>query len=187
MPFPVAGPVGLRARLGLSLVLTVLAAAVIPGGARAAAAPCYAQLPVPGGIPPWGFHTGAPLTGADGWYSHGFGPIDLARGRISGRLCEAHARRGHVELILMRALSPILFHTHVAEKWGYPGNEIRTRVRVTFSSDPACRVGTVGILDMYASYNGVRSDSIQYRFGPGCASEDHLYHGSQVDAQVPPL
>ena len=40
---------------------------------------------------------------------------------------------------------------------------------------------------MYASYNGVRSDSMQFFFDAGCSDQDHLYHGAQVVAQVPPL
>jgi hypothetical protein len=42
-------------------------------------------------------------------------------------------------------------------------------------------------MDMYASYNGVRSDSIQFAFPAACKDHDHLYHGPQVNAQVPPL
>jgi hypothetical protein len=71
--------------------------------------------------------------------------------------------------------------------WGYPGNLIKIDVRVVSSSDSRCKVGTVGQLNMYASYNGVRSDSIQFSFGAACRDHNHLYHGPQVNAQVPPL
>jgi hypothetical protein len=40
---------------------------------------------------------------------------------------------------------------------------------------------------MYGSYNGVRSDSIQFFFDSGCWYQSNLYKGPQVDAQVPPL
>jgi hypothetical protein len=38
-----------------------------------------------------------------------------------------------------------------------------------------------------ASYNGVRSDSAQFFFPAACRDQDHLYHGPQVNNQVPPL
>ena len=40
---------------------------------------------------------------------------------------------------------------------------------------------------IYASYNGVRSDSVQFSFPAACRDQDHLYHGPQVNNQVPPL
>src|ERR1700679_1771586 len=40
---------------------------------------------------------------------------------------------------------------------------------------------------VYASYNGVRSDSVQFFFPAACHDQDHLYHGTQVNNQVPPL
>ncbi|HET9075162.1 MAG TPA: hypothetical protein VFN48_11330 [Solirubrobacteraceae bacterium] len=157
--------------------------------AQAAGAPCYVQMPGAGQqtLPPWGFHTGPPLLGQGGSFALAWGDINLSTNRISGRICEVQFSRRHQELIMMTALSPILFHTHVAVLWGYPGNEIRTRVRVLSSSDASCRVGTIGVMTMYASYNGVRSDSIQFRFPAACARHDSLYHGPQVVAQVPPL
>ncbi len=157
------------------------------GPALAAGSPCFDQLPGLAGIPPWGFHTGEPLTAARGSYARAYGDIDLARNEISGKICEAQFVHGQAELIMLAPESPIIFHTHVAELWGYPGNEIRTHVKVTSSSDASCTVGTVGLMTMYASYNGVRSDSIQFRFPAGCRAHDHLYHGAQVNAQVPPL
>ncbi len=41
---------------------------------------------------------------------------------------------------------------------------MKIRVRVTGSSDPKCAVGTVGRATLFASYNGVRSDSVQFFF-----------------------
>ena len=64
---------------------------------------------------------------------------------------------------------------------------IWTSLTVIASTDPRCTVGTSGHLIMYASYNGVRSDSMQFFFDSGCLDQAHLYHGPQVDAQVPPL
>jgi hypothetical protein len=33
----------------------------------------------------------------------------------------------------------------------------------------------------------VRSDSVRFTFPVACQDHDHLYHGPQVDNQVPPL
>jgi hypothetical protein len=60
-------------------------------------------------------------------------------------------------------------------------------VRVQASDDPGCEAGTVGHATLFASYNGVRSDSVQFYFPPACEDQDRLYHGTQVNNQVPPL
>jgi len=48
-------------------------------------------------------------------------------------------------------------------------------------------VGTVGRATLFASYNGVRSDNVQFFFLAACRDQDRLYHGTQVNNQVPPL
>jgi hypothetical protein len=61
-------------------------------------------------------------------------------------------------------------------------------VRVKSSTDPRCKVGTLGRVTLFASYNNVRSDSVQFFFPrSSCRDHDHLYHGPQVNNQVPPL
>jgi hypothetical protein len=35
--------------------------------------------------------------------------------------------------------------------------------------------------------SGVRSDSVQFLFPAACRDHDHLYHGTPVNNQVPPL
>ena len=71
--------------------------------------------------------------------------------------------------------------------WGYLGNVMKIVVRVRASSDPRCEVGTVGHATLFASYNGVRSDSVQSFFPAACSDQDRLYRGTQVNNQVPPL
>jgi hypothetical protein len=90
-------------------------------------------------------------------------------------------------MIAVKVGPHISYHSHHAVMWGYPGNLIKTSLTVTASTDPACTVGTRGHITMYASYNGVRSDSMRFVFDAGCSDQDHLYHGPQVAAQVPPL
>ncbi len=78
-------------------------------------------------------------------------------------------------------------HSHHAKMWGVPGNIMRIRVLVKASDDPNCKIGTVGHAILFASYNGVRSDSVDIFFPAECQDQDHLYHGTQVISRVPPL
>jgi hypothetical protein len=139
------------------------------------------------GIPPWGFRTGAPITGASGSYARGHGDINLAANTVSGILCQANRWRGRDSLIIMTVKRHLGYHSHYANMWGYPGNIMKITVRVKSSDDSRCAVGTIGHVTLFASYNGVRSDSVQFFFPKACSDHRHLYHGSQVNNQVPPL
>ena len=147
-----------------------------------------AQIPIVGGIPPWGFHTGAPITGATGSFARGHGDINLAANTVSGILCQVDRVRDQPDhLIIMTVEHHPVYHSHVAVMWGVPGNVMKIVVRVQSSTDPLCTVGTLGKATLFASYNGVRSDSVQFTFPATCKDHDHLYHGTQVNNQVPPL
>jgi hypothetical protein len=147
----------------------------------AAAATSCSEIPTVYGIPPWGFHTGS-YTG-ERWFAKGHGDIDLAANTVSGVICQQDPR-GVVILSVQHHLG---FHSHHAVMWGYPGNIMKIKVRVTRSSDRRCAVGTIGRATLYASYNGVRSDSVEFFFPAACRDQAHLYHGTQVNNQVPPL
>ena len=177
-------------RIGLAvLVLTpLLALASTVGSATAAPVQYCAQIPIVGGIPPWGFHTGAPITGATGSYARGHGHISLAANTVSGILCQANRVRHQPDrLIIMTVEHHLVYHSHHAVMWGVPGNIMKIIVRVNTSTDPRCKMGTPGHVTLFASYNGVRSDSVQFTFPGACGDHDHLYHGRQVNNQVPPL
>jgi hypothetical protein len=180
-----------RGRAVLAALATALLVCLLPVAAGTAATrpvQYCAQVPMVGGIPPWGFHTGAPITGATGSYARGHGKIDLAANTVSGILCQVDRVRDQPDrLIIMHVEHHLLYHSHHAVKWGYPGNIMTIHVKVTSSTDPRCAVGTVGRATLFASYNGVRSDSVSFTFPRACRDHDHLYHGSQVDNQVPPL
>src|SRR2546430_1204454 len=90
-------------------------------------------------------------------------------------------------VIIMSVRHHLVYHSHHAMMWGYPGNIIKITFRVTSSSDPTCAVGPIGRATLYASYNGVRSDSVQFFLPAACRDQDHLYHGTQVNNQVPSL
>jgi hypothetical protein len=176
-------------RIGLVLVaLTSLLALTVMPSHAAGYSPGCGQIPIVSGIPPWGFHTGAPVTGASGSFARGHGEINLEAHTVSGILCqENHVRNHPTRAITMTVEHHLVYQSHYAVMWGFSGNVMKIRVRVRASNDPECKVGTIGHATLFASYNGVRSDSVQFRFPGSCEDHDHLYHGTQVDNQVPPL
>ncbi len=165
--------------LALLALMTLLALGGMAGQA-AGYSPGCGQIPIVGGIPPWGFHTGSP---GDRSYARGHGQINLEANTVSGIICQED-RGGAITMTVEHHLG---YHSHYATMWGYPGNIMKIRVRVVASNDPKCEVGTVGRATLFGSYNGVRSDSVQFFFPAACRDQDHLYHGTQVNNQVPPL
>jgi hypothetical protein len=168
-------------RIGLAvLVLVPLLALTILAGSASAATSC-SEIPTVYGIPPWGFHTG-PYTGASN-FAKGHGNTNLEANTVSGIMCQ----QDRAGVIIMSVEHHLSYHSHYATMWGYPGNIMKIKFRVTSSTDMNCAVGTVGRATLFASYNGVRSDSVQFFFPAACKDQDHLYHGTEVNNQVPPL
>jgi hypothetical protein len=149
-------------------------------GSAGAATSC-SEVPTVYGIPPWGFHTGS-YTGERS-FAKGHGDIDLEANTVSGVICQ----QDRAGTIIMSVEHHLLYHSHYATMWGYPGNVMKIKVMVTRSTDPSCATGTVARATLFASYNGVRSDSVQFFFPSGRRDQDRLYHGRQVNDQVPPL
>ncbi len=168
------------------MLTTLLSLAGMAGQAPAYSPGC-GQLPIVYGIPPWGFHTGPPV-GETGSFARGHGNINLGANTVSGILCqEDRFRNQPTRAITMTVEHHLVYHSHVAVMWGFPGNIMKIRVRVRATNDPKCALGTPGRATLFASYNGVRSDSVQFFFPHACKDHDHLYHGTQVNNQVPPL
>src|ERR1700760_708036 len=177
----------LSRRIGLAVaVLAALVALGSAGSAGAYPVQYCKQVPIVGGIPPWGFHTGNPITGATGSYARGHGNIDLNANTVSGIMCQVDRVRNQPDRLLVLTVRPhLVYHSHHAVMWGVPGNIMKITFRVKSSTDPQCKVGTIGKSTLCASYNGVRSDSVQFFFpASSCADHDHLYHGTQVNNQV---
>jgi hypothetical protein len=173
--------------LGVASGWYVLALGTV-GSASGSQVQYCSQVPIVYGIPPWGFHTGAPITGSTGSYARGHGNINLAANTVSGILCQVdRSHRGPDRLIIMTVNRHLVYHSHHAVMWGFPGNVMRIVVRVQSSTDRRCKVGTIGHVTLFASYNGVRSDSVRFMFPAACSDHNHLYHGTQVNNQVPPL
>jgi hypothetical protein len=175
-----------RSGLATLALMTLLGLSSVPGQA-AAYSPGCGGIPIVYGIPPWGFHTG-PGIGETGSYARGHGQIDLEANTVSGILCqEDRVRNQPTRAITMTVEPHLVYHSHYAVMWGFPGNIMTIVLRVRASNDPKCKVGTVGRATLFASYNGVRSDSVQFFFPAACRDHDHRYHGTQVNNQVPPL
>ena len=166
--------------LALAALTSLLATLAMTDSASGATS--CSEIPTVYGIPPWGFHTG-PYTGASSSFAKGHGNINLQANTVSGVICQ----QDRAGVIIMAVERHLVYHSHHAMMWGYPGNIMKIKIRVTRSTDPKCAVGTVGRATLYASYNGVRSDSVEFFFPAGCRDQDHLYHGTQVNNQVPPL
>jgi hypothetical protein len=168
------------ARKGLALAaLTALAAALATAGPASGATSC-SQIPTVYGIPPWGFHTGS--YSGERSFAKGHGNINLEANTVSGVICQ----QDRAGVIIMSVQHHLGYHSHYATMWGFPGNIMKIKVTVRSSSDPRCAVGTVGRVTLFGSYNGVRSDSVQFFFPAACRDQDRLYHGPQVNNQVPP-
>jgi hypothetical protein len=166
-------------RIALAALTSLLA--TLGATSSASAATSCSEVPTVYGILAWGFHTG-PYTGASS-FAKGHGNINLAANTVSGVICQ----QDRAGVINMSVEHHLVYHSHYATMWGYPGNIIKIKVRVTRSTYQNCAVGTVGRATLYASYNGVRSDGVQFFFPAACRDQDHLYHGTQVNNQVPPL
>jgi hypothetical protein len=169
-----------RIGLAVPVVVAVLLAPAVVAGPAGAATSC-SEIPTVYGIPPWGFHTG-PYTGSPS-FAKGHGNIDLKANTVSGVVCQ----QDRAGTIIMTVEHHLVHHSHYAVMWGYPGNVMKIVVRVRRSTDRRCKVRTVGHATIFASYNGVRSDSVRFLFPGACRDQDRLYHGPQVNNQVPPV
>jgi hypothetical protein len=162
------------------LALTMLLALGAISSEATAYTPGCGQIPIVPGTPPWGFHTGSP---SDSSFARGHGEINLDVSAVSGIICQ-EKRSGSITMTVEHHL---VYHSHYATMWGFPGNVMKVIVDVRASNDPRCKAGAVGHATLFASYNGVRSDSVQFFFPAACRDQDQLYHGTQVNNQVPPL
>jgi hypothetical protein len=169
-----------RKRVGLAVTAATLAVAMLGFAGSASAHAACAQIGTVYGIPPWGFHTGA--YSGESWFAKAHGNINFEANTVSGVMCQQDPRG----TILMSVLHHLVYHSHYAMMWGYPGNLMKIKFRITSSSDPKCTVGMIGRATIYGSYNGVRSDSVQFFFPAACKDQNRVYHGTQVNVQVPP-
>ncbi len=166
-------------------VLVAAACATAGPAAAGGVYPCFSEIPPIAGNPQWGFHTGSPITGKNGSYARAEGDVNLSSGSVSGTVCQVDVAGGTQRLIVLKPVAPVIYHTHFAKLWGHLGNLMEVHVKVKSSADRKCQVGTVGKMTVDATYNGVKSASVQFTFPASCKAHNHTYHGPQVDALVP--
>jgi hypothetical protein len=182
----------LRAGLAGALIAMLLATGVAfasgaTGHASRATAYCSAFPIVEVPKEAWGFHGGQPIMGATGSYTRGHGMIDLSARTVSGIICQVDRVAGAPDRqIVLSVGRHLLYASHHAVMFGVPGNIMRIDVRVKSTTDPSCPVGTPGEATIFASYNGVHEDDVQYSFPAGCKSHRHRYTGPDVVTNVPP-
>ncbi|MHB8532456.1 MAG: hypothetical protein ACYDC2_07025 [Solirubrobacteraceae bacterium] len=135
----------------------------------------------------WGFHAGEPVPGPTSSYARGHGKIDLSRGSASGVICQAdRERRGPERQIILAIERKVVFTSHHAVMFGVEGNIMKIHVRVQSTTDPRCLSGTHGMATIFASYNNIHEDSVQFAFPAACSDHRRTYNGSSVVTNVPP-
>jgi hypothetical protein len=190
----------LRAILATTAVITAVISSVLTLGAVAGAkvrpaftddAYCsqipFASLPNENDL---AFHSNLTgIQGASGSYARGRADLNAAISRATnGIACQVYRVKGYpYRLLLMHIWPRVIYHTHTAVMFGVPGNEIRLHVEVYDSTGPSsCKVGTVGVLTVFSSYDGVNKRLIKYVFPKACKTHDSSYTGSSVNTNVPP-
>jgi hypothetical protein len=128
-----------------------------------------------------GFRAGWPNSVHPG--ARGHAKVNLATRTVRGIACDVN-RDGTG--ILVSIGHRVLYSSHHAVMFGFPGNILRTHVLVLKSTDPSCAAGTRGTLTVFASYNNVVRDSVQLAFPHACKSHAHRYTGRRVTTNVPP-
>lgn len=178
---------GVAAGVGVGLAAGV---GVASAGAAAASRPVAYCAAIPqANITPqeWGFHGGAPITGSTGSYTRGHGTINLVASTATGIICQVDRVPGAPDhQIILSIARHVIYHSHTAYMFGVEGNIMKIAVRVKHSTDPSCAVGTSGQMTIFASYNNVHADSIQYSFPAACRDHRHRYTGPSVITNVPP-
>ena len=171
-------------------VLLALAGAAGPAAAQRGGESGYTAgcggIPIVGGTPPWGFHTGAPSPAnrqltpvATATSTSPPTPSQGSCARRPGRGGTGPADRDDGSL----TSSPTL----TSRRCGGSRQHHEDHRPRDGQHRRGLQVGTIGAGALFASYNSVRSDSVQFFFPAACRDHDHLYHGTQVNNQVPPL
>jgi hypothetical protein len=177
-----------RTRWSRALAAALLASVLVLALAAAGSAltPAYCTIPTVQN-PPWGFHVGEQINGPTGTYAHGHGNINLTAHTVSGTICQVDRVRNTPDRQIILTVEPHLVKAvHGYVMWGKPGNVMVIDVHVKSTTDPMCKVGTAGVVTIFAAYNYVHLDSVKLAFSSACRDHDHVYRGSDVVTNVPP-
>ncbi|HWE34857.1 MAG TPA: hypothetical protein VG410_15300 [Solirubrobacteraceae bacterium] len=179
-------------KLGAAAGVAVAAAAITTLMSAAPAASYtvnYCQAIPSANVPKeaWGYHAGQPITGATGSYSRGHGTLNLSSWKTTGIICQVDRVRNQPDHEIVLSIgSKALYASHNASMFGVAGNVVKLSVTVKNSTDPNCAVKTEGRVTIFASYNGVHADGVNFWFPAACKDHRHNYKGSSVVTNVPP-
>jgi hypothetical protein len=135
----------------------------------------------------WGYHAGQPITGATGSYSRGHGTLNLSSWKTTGIICQVDRVTNQPDReIVLSVGSKALHASHTATMFGVAGNVVKLSVTVKSSTDSNCAVKTKGRVTIFASYNGVHADAVDFWFPAACKDHKHNYTGASVITNVPP-
>jgi hypothetical protein len=178
-----------RRLLGGAIATAVVATAVVVSAAAGSLPVAYCSaIPIVNVQPQeWGFHAGQPITGVAGSYARGHGKINLSARTVSGIMCQVdRVRNAPDRQIVLSVDRHLVYASHHAVMFGVRGNIMKIDVRVKSTTDPKCPVGTRGKATIFASYNNVHEDSVQFFFPAACKGHRHRYTGPGVVTNVPP-
>ncbi len=178
-----------RALPALVPILAALALAVAAGAHPTARAAGYcSSIPrVEVEKEAWGFHAGQARPSARSSYARGHGTISLSAQTATGIICQVDRIPGAAERQIILSIGYRVIHTsHHAVMFGVEGNIMRIHVHVKASTDAKCPAGTPGEVTIFASYNNVKEDSVQFAFPAACRDHNRRYTGSSVVTNVPP-
>jgi hypothetical protein len=180
------------------LIVAILAVAGLGSSAAAKSRPAYTNDAYCSQIPfkslpnenDLAFHSNSTgIKGASGSYARGRADLNAAISRATnGIACQVYRVKGYpYRLLLMHIWPRVIYHSHTAKMFGVEGNEIRLHVQVYDSTGPSsCKDGAVGVLTVFASYDGVDKRLIKYVFGKDCATHNSSFTGPDLNVNVPP-
>jgi hypothetical protein len=180
-----------RKRIAAALAVAALAVTVaVPasGGSTAHASAYCSSIPrVEVQKEEWGFHAGQPYAGRGTSYARGHGKIDLGASTATGIMCQVDRMRDDSEhQVILTIGRKVIYASHHAVMFGVEGNVMKIHVTVTSSTDAQCAAGTRGIVTIFASYNNIHEDLVQFWFPSACKDHRHRYTGGSVVTNVPP-
>jgi hypothetical protein len=169
----------------LVMATSVPAAAARPAAQAAGWCSSIPRVEVPKEA--WGFHAGQPYPGARSSYARGHGTINLSAQTATGVICQVDRVPGAPDRQIILSIGYHVMRTsHHAVMFGVEGNIMQIHVRVQSTTDARCAAGTRGNVTIFASYNDIKQDDVQFSFPAACRDHTRRYTGSSVVTNVPP-
>ncbi len=104
--------------------------------------------------------------------------------RAAGAICSSDSGPGAPGRDIVLHVAGAAKLSPQVTRLGLLGVAITLGVTVAASDDGACAAGTAGTVALFASYYGVRRDSISLHFAAACSDHDHTYTGAAVHVLI---